>query len=83
MEVARKSPKWEHKNAIAQNRVSKFILLLAYTQSCTTVIKMVGPLSKDYTHYFIAEDASLNKIHNRTVLHSLSGKSNPFLEVTM
>lgn len=33
---------------------------------------MVEPLSKDYTHYFIGEDASLNKIHDRPVLHFLT-----------
>lgn len=74
MEVAKKSIKQEHRNAVAQNKLSKSILSLAYTQSChsTTVIKMVEPLSKDYTHYFIAEDASLNKIHYRPLLHSLT-----------
>lgn len=38
----------------------------------TTVIKMVELLSKDYTHYFIAENVSLNKTHNRRVLHFLT-----------
>lgn len=33
---------------------------------------MVEPLSTDYTHHFTAEDASLNKIHDHPVLHSLT-----------
>lgn len=46
--------------------------LLTESYHSTTVIKMVELLSKDYTHYFITENVSLDKTHNHHVLHFLT-----------
>lgn len=50
----------------------------------TAVIKMVEPLSKDYTHYFITED-NLSELNPQPshIAFSHSVKLNAFLEVTM
>lgn len=75
MEVEKRKYKVRMQGCRSSKQALKiYFIACLHTESYHSIaaIKMVEPLSKDYTHHFIAEDAILNKIHDHPLLHSLT-----------